>query len=582
MSGRDVFMALSTVLGGLALFLLGMSIMTDGLQQAAGKRLRQVLSSVARSRSTGVGLGTLLGFLVHSSAATVMLVAFVNAGLLSMVESIPAIMGANVGTTFSMQLLSLDVGAYCYFVIAFGFALSMAAPGDRAKQVGRSLIGFGMIFLGMNIMGDAIRPYRAELQPFLAGSDARTLRGMAFGIGVATLVTAIIQSSGATIGMCFALSSAGVFAGIENVFPIVLGAHMGTCATGLLGSIGTHIDARRTGLCHLMFNVVGVVLAVALARPLLWLVMQSSDDLIRQTANLHTLIMVMTTVVILPMTVLFARLVRLVSPSKQTPPEPSYLDVALISKPESAIYAAIRELQRMAGLSMESFRAVANFMLFRGDRKLARRVAMNERVINEIKLSMSDYLSELTHHYLSRRQSILIQHVDRCMIEIERIGDHIASLAEMSESRKGKEEALFTESSFEELYRLYEQACTVLEGVIQSLDPESKDFQATAREILSERDRYADLSYQIKDHFMARLEAKTETPIAGMYYHRYVSSLDRIVRHAKVVAMAEQQPEFWIKRKKLLREAGEPLPHEVPELVDPDDFLHKLKREDEL
>jgi phosphate:Na+ symporter len=578
MNAPDILMTVLAVLGGLALFLLGMSLMTEGLQLAAGSGLRRVLRRVGRSRATGLGLGVLLGFLVQSSAATVMLVAFVNGGFMAMAETVPAIIGANVGTTLSMQLISLDVGAYCYGVIAVGLLVRSVWPGPRVRQAGRAVMGFGLLLLGMTVMSDAVHPYREELQAFLAGSDARTLRGMLFGIGVSTLVTSVIQSSGATIGMCFALASAGAFEGLANVYPIVLGAHIGTCATAFLGSLGTHIEARRTAFVHLGFNLVGVALAVAAAPLLLAVVERTSGDLVRQTANLHSLVMVLAAAAVLPWSAQFARLVQWATPSAQAPPEPSFLNPELLPAPENAIQAVVRELRRAAHRSAESLELAAEMMLMRTPRRIVRRVEVNERTLNDIKREMREFLTVLARRHLSRRQSILIQHLDRCVVELERIGDHVAEVGALSLRRKKVPEAALTQVSMDALFALYEAVRGVLRRVEQSLDADAERFEQMAAEILAARDRYADLSLRAQDMFMEKLQAREETPVAGIYFSAYRACFDRIVRHAKTIALAEGQPDFWIKRQKLMRPEGAP----APKPAEPADSLHQLKMEDRI
>lgn len=582
MNPDSIVMSVLAVSGGLALFLFGMSLMTEGLRRAAGQGLRRVLAKVGRNRATGLGVGVLLGFLVQSSAGTVMMVAFVNGGFIAMAETVPAIIGVNVGTTLSMQVISLNAGAYCYGLIAAGFLVWSLWPGPRIQEAGRALVGFGLIFLGMMVMSDAVFPYRAELQGILAGSDARTWSGMAFGIGVSALVTAVIQSSGATIGMCFALASAGAFEGLANVYPIVLGAHIGTCATAFLGSLGTHIGARRTAFVHLFFNLAGVILAVAAAPLLMALIERTSSDLVRQTANLHTLVMVVAAAAILPWAPQFAAWVQRATPSSQVPPEPSYLDPELVRMPESALQAVVRELRRGARKSTESLELAAEMMLMRMPRRIVRRVEVNERTLNEIKLAMREYLTEVAGQYLSRRQSILIQHLDRCVVELERIGDHIAEVGTLSLRRKKLTGAAFSQPAMDALFGLYEGVRGVLRCVEQSLDADAEDFQRMAAEILSARDRYADLSLRAQDLFMERLEAKEETPVAGIYFSAYRACFDRIMRHAKTIALAEGQPDFWIKRKKLMRPAGGPEGRTPPASAGADDPMQRLKMEDRI
>jgi phosphate:Na+ symporter len=222
-------------------------------------------------------------------------------------------------------------------------------------------------------------------------------------------------------------------------------------------------------------------------------------------------------------------------------------------------------------------------MLFQANyRQHMKRISANEGLIDEIKPAMKGYLTLLTQNYLSRRQSILIQHVNRCVVEIERIGDHIEALAVLSVKRRKVKDAIFGEESFKRLFELYTSAAEVLRLVTRSLDPNLANPQAHGEAILLARDAYRDLSIGAKDKFAEKMDDKSETPMAGIYYSEYVSGFDRIVRHAKTIALAERHPTFWIKRKKLDRKADAKKVPVTHELIDPADFLDRLRWENEL
>jgi phosphate:Na+ symporter len=210
-------MEIFSVLGGLALFIFGMNIMTDGLKRCAGDSLRHILARATHNRLNGLGLGTTLGFLVQSSAATVMLVGFINAGLMTLNESVPVMLGANIGTTLSMQLISFKLADYCFVAITLGVLLNIVSPQLRVKQAGQALLGFGLLFLGMSTMSAAIAPHRDAFIPLFAQINGATPGGLLRGILLATAVTGIIQSSGAMIGMSFALIQAGVITDLSGV-----------------------------------------------------------------------------------------------------------------------------------------------------------------------------------------------------------------------------------------------------------------------------------------------------------------------------------------------------------------------------
>ncbi len=576
MNGTDIFFLVFAVLGGLALFIFGMSIMTEGLRFAAGERLRSILSRAGRRRLAGLAIGTGLGALVHSSAATVMLVGFVSAGLMTLAETVPVILGANIGTTISMQAVSLKLGAYCYVAITLGLVFTLAGRTTRAKQFGRAILGFGLLFLGMNTMSDAIRPHKAALAPFLAQIDGSTLPGVLAGIGMSTALTAIWQSSGATVGLCFALTTAGVFTRMEQILPVVLGAHIGTCATALLGSVGTHIEARRCAVAHLVFNLFNVSLAVACREYLYRLLPLTGTDLVRQTANLHTIVMVGGALPLLPLTGLYARFIRLVAYSRKPLPEKSFLDPELLKTPEHALAASMRELQRVSAVCGRSLRLVANVMLFDYKRGTVQAIRHNETIIDEIKTAVRSYLSHMASRYLSRRQSVLLQYVDRCITELERIGDHIESVSSLSLLREKDRQALFHRELLEKLFAMYQAARAVLAAVTDSLDVDREQFAEGAARILDARSRYVELSIEAKAVF-AECAAKHSMPaISGVYLAEYTAAFDRLVDHARNIAFIERNPDFRIKHSKLERVAEPPPPSPPTEVVDPKEFLDRL------
>jgi phosphate:Na+ symporter len=581
MGGQELFFLIFRVLGGLALFIFGMHIMTDGLKQAAGKRLRTILAKATRNGTAGITLGTSIGVLVQSSAATVMLVGFINAGLMTLAQSVPVMLGANVGTTIAMQLISFKLSAYCYFAITVGFVLQMVIANTKGKAAAKALMGFGLLFMGMSLMSETISPYREVLSPYLAHIDGKTLGGTLLGVGIATGITAIIQSSGATIGMVFAMISAGVITDLSGAYPIILGANIGTCMTALLGSIGTNIQARRSAISHLTFNVLSAIFGILTAPFFYWSMPYLTDDLIHQAANANMIKMVASALIVLPIYKLFARLVVLITPSRRIPPEPSFLDDSLLSRPERAIAAAIRELGRVAKICSGSL--TMNAELFNGlNRRTIQAIRLNEQTINEVKLSMDDYLADMTRHYLSKRQSVLIQHVNRCMSNLERIGDHIDRIREITEARLKQEYTRFDKETLDHFFALYGAATVVLRLVIESMDPERRDFQQMAQSILSARDTYMQLSLEFKSMFNEKIATQGVgmAPIAGIYLTKYVDALDRIVKHAKTIALVESQPQFWIKRKKLRRIVEQAPAYEVPEKVDMTDYLDKLQSEE--
>ena len=543
-----------TIAGGLALFIFGMHTMTEGLRGFAGANLRRILARATRNRLSGTGLGTLIGFLVQSSASTVMMVGFINAGLMTLNQSVPVMLGANIGTTLSMQLISFKLADYCFLTIALGFLLRSVAPKPRLKAIGTSLLGFGLLFLGMSTMSGAIAPYRDSFIPVFEQIDGSTAGGMVRGILLATLITGIIQSSGAVIGMTFALIHAGVITDLPGAFPIIIGANIGTCVTALLGSIGTHIDARRSAISHLLFNLFSTAVA-ALAAPLFyrWVPMLG-NDLVHQAANANTIKMVFTALMVLPFAPLHAALVRKLVPSRKMPPHPSFLDEELIPRPEQALHAVLRELRRMTELCRESL--VLDEQLLDGQNPRAiRTIYQNEKTIDAVKLAVGDYLTQITSRFLSRRQAVLAQHLDRCMTEIERIGDHLKVICRLNEKIAPYTKHAFFAPCRNQLKELYIRINRILGNLSDSLDPAHENYEEKAAVILAARKDFIEKKEATKKLITEHVGRHELPPLLGIYLNEYQMTFTKIARHCKTIAGAQQSPFFWLKQHKLDRAA---------------------------
>jgi phosphate:Na+ symporter len=582
-SGHDLFFLLSGLFGGLALFIWGMSLMSDALRRFAGNRLQIVVSGVTKNRLVSMTIGTVLGIFIQSSATTVMLVGFINAGLMTLAQSVPLMLGANIGTTLAMQLISLKISEYCFVAIVIGILMQMLAPGDRLKQVGTAIVGFGILLLGMDIMSNTIAPHRELFKPILAAADGSTFKGLVLGTLLTTAITGIIQSSGATIAMGFALINAGVCTNLQQVYPIFLGANIGTCATALLGSIGTNIQARRSAVSHLMFNIIGAIVGIA-AAPLFYRFIpmlspgNAPENVIRQMANANTIKMVIMALIVLPFPALYARFIERIMPSRKPLPQPSYLNLELLAKPEMAIWAALRELQRVTQVCARSFR-LAFELILKSDGKKLGQIKRNEQMVDEIKVAARDYLFHLAKRKLTRRQAIIIQHIERCMADIERVGDHIDSISDTT-TRQHPTPYRFDHQVLELLTDLYDRAAQTLKLVIESLNDDNRDFKGMAEKILAARDEYAERSFQAKNDFLDRMAKHEIPPRTGMFFSEYVADIDRLVKHSKRIALAERAPYFWLKRYKFDRESPEEPDLQPPPASDPHDFLDKLQKED--
>lgn len=553
MGSHALLLILATLIGGLGLFVYGMKLMTERLEALAGTRLRTLLNRLTGNRFAGAGAGTLLGALIHSGPATVMLVGFINAGLLTLVASVPVMLGANVGTTLSMQLVSFKIGEYCYVAIGLGLLVNLATHRDAVRHWGMLVFGFGLLFLGMDTMSRAIVPLKQAgyFEAFLAHTSGATAAGMALGILASTVVTALVQSSGATIGMLFALASAGVFTDLASAFPLVLGAHIGTCSTTLLGSLGTNVEARRLALAHLLFNVVGAVLAALMAPLYLRALPAISDDLTRQVANAHTLVQAVNGLLFLPFVGLFARFVTWMTPSRHPPAVQSYLDEAHLARPEMAIVAVILETRRMAVIARKMVRQSMMGLVKLTDRPFPE-VLKEEASIDLLTGSVNEYLRALSQRTLSRRQSLILQYLVRAAQDIERIADHGEGLVQITREKTAKG-VWFDDESMGLLVDVYAKSDRVLELMIESLNPARESFDECAEQIIAAREEYRAISEGARERYVQRVLDQQDDALAGVVYEEYLNAFDRIVSHSKRIAYLERRPHFRVKKERLER-----------------------------
>lgn len=556
MSPSTIAVSASTVAGGLAFFLYGMKVMSGALQAVAGNRLRDLVYRLTKNRVSGFAIGNVLGFAVHSGAATILLVSFINAGMMTLAQSIPVMLGANVGTTLSMQLISFKIGKYALSAIAVGVVAHLAAPRPGWKHAGAIMFGFGLLFLGMDTMSGAVVPLResGSLEALLLHTRSGSVGAFALAFLLSLLVTLVFQSSGATIGVVFALCQAGVFTELRQVFPVILGAHIGTCSATILGSFGTNIEARRSAYAHVAFNVLGSVLAVAMLPLYQWVVPLIARDMTRQVANTHTLVQLVNALAFLPFAAVFARFVRSLSPSKEAMPEPSHLEDAHIDLPELAIADALREERRMA--------CITRTMLVQAMSGLLRRtpapfqsVAKNEEVVDTMKEQINNYLGALARRRLSSRQSVLLQHLMTAASDLERIADHVEDITETTRD-KVEARIWFDDESMRQLVDQYTLLDRLLRLTILSLDPELRAFKTLSQRMLEMRREFVLNSRQLRARYRQLLVEHQVSALNGLFYERYLRCFDRIVRHTKSIARVEQHDFFFVKPKKFARRTG--------------------------
>ncbi|MBP7654038.1 Na/Pi cotransporter family protein [Candidatus Dependentiae bacterium] len=549
---KDILLEIFQLLGGAGLFIFGMKVMTHSLEAVAGNKLRNWLAKLTKTKIKSVLIGTIVSFLIHSGAATVMTVGFIHSGLLNFSQSFGITLGANIGTTLSMQIISFDIGKYCFLLIAIGFLTEMFSKNESVKNLGKLFIGFGILFLGIEVMKEAVAPFKKSeyfLNMFKT-TDASTVSGMILGITVSTVFTGIMQSSGAMIGILFALSSSGVINDFKFVFPLILGAHIGTCVVTVIGAIGTNIEAKRASWSHVLFNVIGAVIA-ALMYPFYNYIIPliSQNNITREIANAHTIIQTVNSVIFLIFYNSFIKFINFIIKSKDQEISGTFLNDDLIITPERAIVSAVKEVERMLGISKKMLKqAIAAFVKM--DKIRFIEVEKYEESIDKIKNAIIDYLIEINELRLSSRQTMLTQYVNQIVIEIERIGDHIEKIIEYTKL-KIKNRIWFDNDDMNDLIELYKLADQVIEAAILSINIEHSEFKKNCKILTDKISAYENFSVIIRDKHLEKVKIHIEASLTSYFFRQYQMRFDKLVKHIKNVSDIENEKLFYIKTEKL-------------------------------
>jgi phosphate:Na+ symporter len=466
-------LVLFALLGGTALLLYGVRLVGEGLQRAAGTRLRHVLSTLTgdRFRALLVGAGV-TAVLQSSSATTVMLVGFASAGLLTLRQTIGVILGADIGTTVTVQLLAFNLLGFAPLVVFLGW-LVYTAFGGTVKYIGQAILGFGFLFLGMSLIADGTAPLK---QSALFGDLFQALVGQPLLLLLlAAVFSALVRSSAATIGIALSFATSGLM-NLDGAMPIIFGANVGTAATALIAAVGANAEARRVAAAHAIFKVVGVLIFLPLSVAFADLVRQTTDDPARQIANAHSLFNLVVALLFLPFTRIAADVfTRIIPDTGRTELGAMYLNPNVLDTPAVALGQAVREVLRMGDAVLQSLRDTI-VVFERDDDQLMKEVIRRDDLIDRLEEDIKQYLVKLGEHALTEEQSERESALLFTVVNLEEIGDVIEKeLMELAE-KKIRGHYRFSPQGWKEIADLHAMVIENLELAISAVATQDRSI----------------------------------------------------------------------------------------------------------
>jgi len=545
-------------LGGLGIFLLGMKLMSEGLQKVAGDRLRNFLEAVSSNRVLGclVGVGV-TAVIQSSSATTVTLVGFVNAGLMNLTQAVGVILGANIGTTVTAQLIAFNISDLALPAIFVGVGFKFFAKRRKWRYVGDVILGFGLLFYGMEMMKNGFKPLRShpDFIAFFTKFDAGSTGGILLCVLTGTLLTMIVQSSSATVGITMALASQGLL-NLPGSVALILGDNIGTTITAQLAAIGSHIVARRAAMSHTIFNVLGVIYIVAAFDPFVDLVQWLTVHLMgtgpaealvgsekanigRYIANAHTLFNVINCLVFLVLLPLLVKASIWITPGKE--PEvslqdmgrPLHLDYRFVDNPSVALAQAREETVRMGRLAQGMYRDVTNVLFNRKLENLAR-WKTTEDALDNLQRAITDFLVQVSQEAITDAESREINSLLRMVNNIERVGDAIENLAQLTEEMVENKLEL-AEQGLADYRSMRDQVGRFLELVITGAAERNREVMEIAQAM---EDKINFMREMMRDEYLTRLRSGVCTVDPGLVFVDMLSNFEKIGDYCYNIAQA--------------------------------------------
>ncbi len=525
-----------TLIGGLGLFFYGMELMSKGIEKSAGAKLRDILEALTKNRFMGFIVGLIVTAIIQSSSATtVMVVSFVNSGLMTLLQSTGIILGANVGTTITSQLVAFDLDLIAPLVLFIGVVMIMFMKNAKIKKFGEIVLGFGILFVGLSLMKGSMGTLKdSELMVNFFASLENPILAVLFGF----IITAIGQSSSVTVSIILLLASQGMVE-LQVAFFAILGCNIGSCTTALLASMSGKKDAKRAAMVHFLFNVIGtIVIATILMfvrEPLEDLLMNiSGGDAGRAVANAHTSFKVFQVLILFPFASLVVKLTYFFvrgEDEKESEFALQYIGENAVFSPSTAVVEAIKELERMAEIASTNLNRAMNCLMTMDEDEIEE-VYRTEKNINMMNHAITDYLVRINASTLPIEDRVSLGGLFHVVNDIERIGDHAENVADAAKTRIDKNIS-FSEECIKEMNIMLEMVNTIVK---YSLDMFSNNNQEHLREIVALEDKIDRMEKQFQQSHVVRLTKNECTPEAGMIFSDVLSGMERVADHATNIA----------------------------------------------
>lgn len=534
------FGTILTMAGGLGLFLFGMELMSDSIEKVAGARLRRILEIFTTNRFMGMIVGIIFtGIIQSSSACTVMVVSFVNSGLMNLYQAAGVILGANIGTTITSQLVSFNLSKIAPLILLVGVVVMMFTKKEKVRKVAEVVVGFGILFVGLSTMSQAMANMKNEPQvvnllmslknPFLA-----TLMGFA--------LTAIIQSSSVTVSIVLLLANQDLLP-LPITLYIILGCNIGACATAMLASMTGKKDAKRAALIHLLFNIIGtVIIYIALfvaGDQIVELIKSISADNGRFVANAHTLIKIAQVIMLFPFTGWLVKMTYLIVPGEDQKVgyresyQLKYIGDKVVFNPATAVVEVIKELERMASLAEENLNRAMSALITLDEEDIEE-VYEVEKNINFLNHAITDYLVKINQTTLPIEDLNSLGALFHVVNDIERIGDHAENVADAARQRK-EEGVSISKEAQKELGDMLEMVNKIIRYAVEMF---AKSDESHMQEIVTLEDQVDEKERELQKKHVERLTKGECSPEAGMIFSDIVSGLERVADHATNIAFA--------------------------------------------